>query len=426
MNTEVTGAQDEPAIGMNGTGQFVITWSSDGQDGDGRSVFAQRFDAAGAKQGSEFQVNTFIAGDQAASTLGVDAAGNFVVAWQSTGQDGNGNGVYARRFDASGIPQSAEFQVHTRTAGDQQSPDIAIAAGGGFFVTWTSGDQDGSGQGLYAQRFDAAAARQGGEFRVNTSVQGDQAAGSVAADGAGNLVVVWQSSQAGNGDMDIFAQRFTAAGNDRFHTIELTPGARLTGVDFASQPDLAEVVSVVINDGSAQRSMVKSVTVTFDQLVTVDDGAMSVWRRGTGGGEVGVVVSFQEINRRTVATLTFSGQYIEGAGSLADGNYELRMDSSKIRSRDNGLDLDGDRDDTAGGDFFYGTKETDAFFRMFGDIDGNRNVDFVDFFAFRKTFGRSIGDPDYDPRFDWDGNGNVDFLDFYQFRSRFGRRLDFE
>jgi len=302
---------------------------------------------------------------------------------------------------------------------------VAVAPTGAFVITWTGADQDGSGLDLYAQRFDAAGSRQGSEFRVNATVKGDQTAGDAAADGAGNLVVVWQTGAVGSGDTDIHLQRFTAAGSDRFHTIELTAGAALNGADFGSQPDLAEVTSVLVNDGAVHRSMVKSVTVTFDQLVTIDAGALSVWRRGPGGGQVGVTVSLNEVDRKTVAKLTFSGQYVEGGGSLADGNYELRIDGSKIRSQGNGMDLDGDRDGTPGGQHVFGAREADAFYRMFGDIDGNRNVDFLDFFAFRRTFGKSVGHADYDSRFDWDGNGNVDFVDFYQFRGRFGKRLKF-
>ena len=40
----------------------------------------------------------------------------------------------------------------------------------------------------------------------------------------------------------------------------------------------AKVESVVVNDGSAQRSMVKSLTVTFDRVVTFDPGAFALER----------------------------------------------------------------------------------------------------------------------------------------------------
>ena len=45
---------------------------------------------------------------------------------------------------------------------------MAALAGGGFVVTWTSDGQDGSGYGIYGQRYAADGTAVGSEFRVNT------------------------------------------------------------------------------------------------------------------------------------------------------------------------------------------------------------------------------------------------------------------
>jgi len=190
--------------------------------------------------------------------------------------------------------------------------------------------------------------------------------------------------------------------------------------------DLPEVDVVKVGNGTASRSMVTQVVVTFDQVMTLDSGAFEVRKRGAGGGSVDVAFTTATVSGKTVATLTFSGALVEGAsGSLQDGNYDLTIVGTKARGTGDIL-LDGNLDGAAGGDYRFGTAEADAFFRMFGDIDGTRNVDFVDFFAFRKAFGKSTGQTDYDPEFDWDASGTVDFVDFFQFRSRFGKQLIFE
>ena len=44
---------------MDDDGDFVITWQSHGQDGSGWGIYAQRYNAAGVKQGTEFRVNTY-------------------------------------------------------------------------------------------------------------------------------------------------------------------------------------------------------------------------------------------------------------------------------------------------------------------------------------------------------------------------------
>ena len=48
--------------------------------------------------GSEFQVNTYTGGYQEYPAKCRDAAGNFVVAWASDGQDGSDDGVFGQRF----------------------------------------------------------------------------------------------------------------------------------------------------------------------------------------------------------------------------------------------------------------------------------------------------------------------------------------
>ena len=118
-------------------------------------------------------------------------------------------------------------------------------------------------------------------------------------------------------------------------------------------------------------------------------------------------VSTQVIDGKTIATLTFSGTGTT-AGSLDDGHYSLTILDSITDAVGNALD--GDGDGSAGGN------ATDDFFRLFGDINGDRTVNIIDFFQFRNAFGNS----ELDERFDFNGDGTVNILDFFQFRSRFG------
>ena len=52
--------------------------------------------------GSEFQVNTTTAGDQYNANIGMNASGDFVVSWTSDGQDGQGQGIFAKQYNADG------------------------------------------------------------------------------------------------------------------------------------------------------------------------------------------------------------------------------------------------------------------------------------------------------------------------------------
>jgi Ca2+-binding RTX toxin-like protein len=83
---------------MDSDGDFVVTWSSYGQDGDVYGIYGQRYSAAGVAQGGEFKVNSTTSDYQQFSTVAMDSDGDFVVTWTSNGQDGSESGVYAQRY----------------------------------------------------------------------------------------------------------------------------------------------------------------------------------------------------------------------------------------------------------------------------------------------------------------------------------------
>jgi hypothetical protein len=173
------------------------------------------------------------------------------------------------------------------------------------------------------------------------------------------------------------------------------------------------VQNVQIDDGSAQRSMIKSITINFSGAVgTVDAGAFQVIVQNGANPTVGVSWNAS----RTTATLTFSGPLIIG-GSLQEGNFNLVIDSTKVHDTGSGL-LDGDGNGLSGG-----ARAADAFFRLFGDSDGDRDVDNLDLFRFRQSFGLTNSDAGYKAYFDFDSDGDVDSLDLFHFRQRFGTSL---
>ena len=123
VNTTVKHSQETSAVSMDQNGDFVVVWLSDQQDGSTFGVYGQRFNAAGTKLGGEFAVNTYTLDKQTQPSVAMDAAGDFVVAWSSFGQDGSGYGVYARRYNAAGTAQSnQEFLVNQTTQAGRLRP----------------------------------------------------------------------------------------------------------------------------------------------------------------------------------------------------------------------------------------------------------------------------------------------------------------
>jgi uncharacterized repeat protein (TIGR01451 family) len=215
VNTYTTGNQRHPSIALDADGDFVIAWTSyDGQDGDSPGVYAQRYTADGSTADSEFLVNTETLNAQLSPSIAMDADGDFVIAWESSGsQDGDGFGVYAQRYTADGFEAGAEFLVNTKTSDNQRYPSIAMDADGDFVIAWQSYGQDTSDSyGVYAQRYTADGSTVGSEFLVNTETYAPQSEASIAMDADGDFVIAWQSYQNGDG-YGIYAQRYSADGS---------------------------------------------------------------------------------------------------------------------------------------------------------------------------------------------------------------------
>jgi hypothetical protein len=212
VNTTTSGNQTRPAVAMDAAGAFVVAWES--PDTAENGIFFQRYNAAGVKQGGETRANVTIANQQAAAAVAMDGDGDFVVAWQSTGQDVvNTYGVYARRFNAAGVAQGGEFRANTATALNQWYPTVAMDGPGDFVIAWQSMNQDPNGTpGIYAQRYNAAGAAQGGEFRVNTTTTDVQAFPAAAMDADGDFVIAWHSVNQ-DPNIGVYAQRYNAAGS---------------------------------------------------------------------------------------------------------------------------------------------------------------------------------------------------------------------
>jgi hypothetical protein len=211
VNTNTPLNQSYPAVDRTPAGDFVIAWQSV-QDGDSVGIFAQRFDPDGLPLGGEFQVNQRTVLRQERAAVAADSAGNFVIAWQSDLQDGSSFGVVARRYDSSGAALGSEFQVNVRSQNNQRYPRIAADSAGNFVIVWQSQSQDGDGYGIFARQFDSTGLALGPDLQINEFTTGHQRRPDVACDGAGNFIVAWHSQNQDGDISGVFARRFDSAG----------------------------------------------------------------------------------------------------------------------------------------------------------------------------------------------------------------------
>jgi uncharacterized delta-60 repeat protein len=241
--TTMAGSQDQPAIAMASDGSFVIACNS--VNGTAIEIYAQRYNASGIAQGSEFRVNTFTAGAQNLPSVGMDAAGNFVITWTSANnQDGSGTGIFGQRYDVSGTARGSEFLVNSTIPGSQAYADVAMLADGRFVVVW----QTDTLKEIYLQRYAADGSRLGGEIPVIALMVGSVSLPSVSADASGNIVVVWSHSPDGVGT-EVYGRRLdwsgTALGGE-FQVNTTTAGAQSPG-EVVAQPGGGFVVVWVGN-----------------------------------------------------------------------------------------------------------------------------------------------------------------------------------
>ncbi len=153
VNTYTTNNQFDGAVAADADGDFVVVWTSDdGQDGNNHGVFGQRYTSAGVTVGGEFQVNTYTTGRQFLPAVAADTDGDFVVVWTSD-HDGDYYGVFGQRYSSAGTIVGGEFQINTYTTSLQLFPVAAASEDGDFVVAWDSYGQDGSNYGVFFQRF---------------------------------------------------------------------------------------------------------------------------------------------------------------------------------------------------------------------------------------------------------------------------------
>ncbi|WP_449234853.1 calcium-binding protein [Azospirillum doebereinerae] len=169
-------------------------------------------------------MNTTEVNHQLFPSVAVLANGTQVVTWASNGQDGDGYGVYARLLDVNGQPLGGEFRVNVTTTLSQSNPSVTALGNGGFMIVWDEDQSNSQGNSrIYARHYDVAGNSMGSETRLATG--GFAATPEAALLSDGTTIVVWTQPQFGN----VYAQRFDANGHALTGAYALTPTAAQSG-----------------------------------------------------------------------------------------------------------------------------------------------------------------------------------------------------
>jgi hypothetical protein len=209
------------------------------------------------------------------------------------------------------------------------------------------------------------------------------------------------------------------------------------------------VTSLQINDGSVQRSEVRSIQVTFSTQVTfagtgtVNQNAAAAFQLQHMQNLTSVAnlqASVDNSSGKTVVTLSFTTTgnaitevdpvSIQGTAnsvlgpSLADGRYQLTIFSNKVSA--NGQALNGGG---PSGNYVTPTEAVGStglhLWRLFGDVTGDGVNDPTDLNTFRLAFNTNNQNPGsgYLAFLDANNDGVIDPTDLNQYRTRFNTNI---
>ncbi|WP_298966916.1 calcium-binding protein [uncultured Methylobacterium sp.] len=154
------------------------------------------------------RVNTITAGGQLDPAVATLSDGSYVVTWRSDGRNGSAAGFFAQRYDAAGAKLGGETRIAAANQGSGSAPVVAALKSGGYVATWAGPGQDGSSTDIYAQRYDAAGNPLGTQARVGPALSSETFQPAVTDLLDGGYVVTWTNDAA-----DAVAQRYRQDGS---------------------------------------------------------------------------------------------------------------------------------------------------------------------------------------------------------------------
>ncbi|MDB2384274.1 Ig-like domain-containing protein, partial [Endozoicomonas sp.] len=218
-------------------GGFLMGWTTHGSEGADGELFAQRFDASGAKEGDSFMLNDYIRDHQDGVQLDQLEDGRIISVWDSNGDDGNRFGISGKLFSLEGAVKESAPEGTVVGKIDVDDPDLRDThhfelldnAGGRFSINETTGIirvadpdsinyEDAAHHELSVRVTDSAGYQvtetftidvsrgskppvsmslemDGGEpFALNAFIPGDQTTPVITSLNNGNLLAVWKTT----------------------------------------------------------------------------------------------------------------------------------------------------------------------------------------------------------------------------------------
>ncbi|MFC2927230.1 Ig-like domain-containing protein [Hyphobacterium vulgare] len=336
---------------------FVVVWedlvSTDGAIEPREIVRARIYQSDGSPLTGEFVATVNTAGAQFNPDVARLADNRFAVSWE----DESDGSIRARIFLADGTPATGDLQANTSTDGRQVLASIGALEDGGFVVAWGDASHPGGDPNdlVLAQRFNAAGAHVGGEFRVNETDAGEntltELRPNVIGLSGGGFAINWvgrHTTGADTDDRSVRSRVYNAAGvalggetvlNTTTVSAQGFPGGEAYGPGFVSAwADFSRLggdasgdqvrIRQFNSDGSPRTSEVRANTTLFGnqthpRVAVMPDG--------------GYVVVYQD------GTTTVRGRYVNADNQPVGSDFIVMTDPQVHAQIADVAALDGDR-----------------------------------------------------------------------------------
>ena len=136
VNVDAAGQQWNADIEAAANGDFVVTWADDTDNNDFYQVKARGFDGNGDERIAQFTVNSDDKGQQTDPAIGMNGDGDFFVVWSNDPEDDGLLQVWGRGFYSDGVERRADFNCNDYNDGQQRDAEVALDSGGNFVVVW--------------------------------------------------------------------------------------------------------------------------------------------------------------------------------------------------------------------------------------------------------------------------------------------------
>ena len=392
VNTYTAGIQAEADVTVLDNDEVWVTWSSVGQGGGAKSIYAQKYDSSGQSMGKELRISSSVAGGQADPVIipanhggawvawsgeivngrnssggpdrrrniygkMLDAQGNwgsefkinegnviagqvrlepladggFIAVWSQENEENslNGTDVFARIFNAAGLPQSPAQRMNTYLPGDQENPVVAVV-GEAMMVVWESSGQDDGGLGVRGRLY-----KGGVEFQVNAQGRWDQSMPSLAAAVSGqsfNILAVWANTIRPDKSI-LSAQRYKILGS---------------GQNIGDASDVTSGEVVVTGEEATRRTVDSSFTKARKPTPRAPQGSetnplvatFEIDEKSVGNAEAKVetvapsrsVTVPLEVTSESQRTVTDSTEGKKSGSSVESANVTKRIESPPVPS----------------------------------------------------------------------------------------------